>query len=488
MPVVHRVGQPRPAGAGQLPLDHAAHHRRGRTAQADLAADRLSQADVLAALRGDYADFLAALVASPYVRQVTADPAAGSPPRRDRRGALTTTGTPVGHGFTESNRADGTAYYTFDRGLLRFVVLDTVNPNGEADGSLDADPVRLAGASSGRRPAEWSWSPVTTPLSSMDNPLVGTGGPRQRRRATGSRRRGEGAAALPPRRSSPRSAVTHRNQVWARRTRTAPAASGRSTPPLTSTGRSSPGCIEVTDNRDGTLWIFATMLDHSGPVAYGGRTADPLVLAGLARELAANDWQQRTPTCAATSRTATSSCSSRPPPRCCARQARRDLSRLSSERQRDAGTCVLASMSLEASPQQLVRQVGERAGRGQLLADPGLGVVARVRRLMPPAADLHLALESSSTASTWVTLSSIIPPISRWGGAARGVRDASSLLLAASPGKLWLGGGGGAAGAVDLAAAGVAHGRRDALGLDGRTNSRSSRRGATRSTSSRESG
>lgn len=35
------------------------------------------------------------------------------------------------------------------------------------------------------------------------------------------------------------------------------------------------------------------MLDHSGPAAYGGRTGDPLVLAGLARELAVNDWQLR---------------------------------------------------------------------------------------------------------------------------------------------------------------------------------------------------
>ena len=98
----------------------------------------VSQADVLNALRGNYADFVAAFAATPHVRQVTPDP--------DRRllqraevveEHFTTTGAPVGHGFTETNRTDGTAYYTFDRGLLRFIVLDTVNPNGEANGSLD---------------------------------------------------------------------------------------------------------------------------------------------------------------------------------------------------------------------------------------------------------------------------------------------------------------------------------------------------------------
>jgi hypothetical protein len=51
--------------------------------------------------------------------------------------------------------------------------------------------------------------------------------------------------------------------------------------------------VEIADNRDGTLSIFATMVDHAGPAAYGGRLGGPVPLAGLARELAANDWQER---------------------------------------------------------------------------------------------------------------------------------------------------------------------------------------------------
>jgi hypothetical protein len=48
--------------------------------------------------------------------------------------------------------------------------------------------------------------------------------------------------------------------------------------------------IEVADNADGTLSIFATMVDHTGPASYGGNVSNPTQLASLARELAANDW------------------------------------------------------------------------------------------------------------------------------------------------------------------------------------------------------
>src|SRR5438094_6891915 len=46
---------------------------------------------------------------------------------------------PPGHGFTEVNRKDGTAYYTIDSGPVALIVLDTANPGGFAAGSLDAD-------------------------------------------------------------------------------------------------------------------------------------------------------------------------------------------------------------------------------------------------------------------------------------------------------------------------------------------------------------
>ena len=45
---------------------------------------------------------------------------------------------PAGHGYTQRNADEGTAYYAFDHGLVRCISLDTVNPHGGWQGSLDA--------------------------------------------------------------------------------------------------------------------------------------------------------------------------------------------------------------------------------------------------------------------------------------------------------------------------------------------------------------
>jgi hypothetical protein len=52
--------------------------------------------------------------------------------------------------------------------------------------------------------------------------------------------------------------------------------------------------LEVVDNRDGTLSIFGTVIDAAAPLSYAGRLDGPQSLASLGRELAANDWQERT--------------------------------------------------------------------------------------------------------------------------------------------------------------------------------------------------
>jgi len=86
---------------------------------------------------------------------------------------------------------------------------------------------------------------------------------------------------------------THQNQVWAH-TRTD--GSGGFWEINTASHIDFPQqsrLIELVDNNDGTLSIFTTMVDHAGPAAYGGVVSDPVALAGLARELAMNDPQQR---------------------------------------------------------------------------------------------------------------------------------------------------------------------------------------------------
>ena len=71
-------------------------------------------------------------------RQVTADPN-----RRPLSRAETiseyfrSTGKPNGHGFTAWNLATSNAYYTFGKGRVRGIALDTVNPFGGAEGSID---------------------------------------------------------------------------------------------------------------------------------------------------------------------------------------------------------------------------------------------------------------------------------------------------------------------------------------------------------------
>jgi hypothetical protein len=50
--------------------------------------------------------------------------------------------------------------------------------------------------------------------------------------------------------------------------------------------------VELVDNRDGTLSIFGTIIDSLAPLRWTG-TGNPVQLAALSRELAANDWLQR---------------------------------------------------------------------------------------------------------------------------------------------------------------------------------------------------
>jgi hypothetical protein len=49
--------------------------------------------------------------------------------------------------------------------------------------------------------------------------------------------------------------------------------------------------VEVVDNLDGTMSIFATIVDHAGPLSRSGLST--LSLAAFSRELSYNDWQER---------------------------------------------------------------------------------------------------------------------------------------------------------------------------------------------------
>jgi metallophosphoesterase (TIGR03767 family) len=83
-----------------------------------------------------------AFMAGP-VMAVTADPGRRPITRRDFVGAHFRPGSrPYGHGFSEQNRLEGTAYYVHDQPAARLIALDTNCLAGGAAGCLDRDQAR----------------------------------------------------------------------------------------------------------------------------------------------------------------------------------------------------------------------------------------------------------------------------------------------------------------------------------------------------------
>lgn len=250
----------------------------------------LSDADVKQAVAAKNIDALIGdLVLSPGVRAVTADPKRRTVTRKQIVAEhFTTAGLPVGHGFTAANKSNGTAYYYFDQGAFRHVVMDSVNPNGYQDGSLDEPQFdwlkSTIGSASGR--AVIVYSHHTS--ASMDNPLIASGGDLSPRVL--------GSSVVDYLLTQPRviawvNGHTHKNQIIVH-TRTD--GSGGFWEINTASHVDYPQqarIIEVADNGDGTLSIFTTILDHAGPASYGGDLSSTVALASLSRELAVNDPQ-----------------------------------------------------------------------------------------------------------------------------------------------------------------------------------------------------
>ena len=209
---------------------------------------------------------------------------------------------PAGHGLGERNRLDGTAYYVYD-GLpgIRVIVLDTTNPAGIFEGSIDRRQLawleeRLAEVHVCHADASGREVPgggderlviITShhPRTSMTNDREVPAGYLD----SGDRVLGEEVAAVLHRYPNVIAWVSghiHRNYV-----RPLASSSGGFWEISTSSVMDWPcqaRLLEVVDNADGTLSIFSTALDHEGPIAPGG-TSGPLELAGWHRELAAND-------------------------------------------------------------------------------------------------------------------------------------------------------------------------------------------------------
>ncbi len=252
----------------------------------------LSQSDVVSSLATANAGSLLGAVSLTTATLVSADPERRSLTRGQVVEEHFKTSTlPVGHGFTAENRTRKTAYYTFDQpGDVRCIVLDSVNPNGYADGSIDKPQhewlTALLAQSTGKYVFVFSHHTSKT----MTNPLVVTG------LDLNPRVLGDAVVATLLASKNVIAWVnghTHRNEITAH-------ANADGTGGFWEINTAShvdfpqqSRLIELADNRDGTLSIFTTMIDHAGPASHGNTLVDTVHLAALARELSANDPQQR---------------------------------------------------------------------------------------------------------------------------------------------------------------------------------------------------
>ncbi|MDX6637479.1 MAG: hypothetical protein QOJ01_990 [Solirubrobacterales bacterium] len=259
---------------------------------------------------------LAALLASTDVRTVSADPRRKVINRKETIAEyFKTSGRPKGHGFRPRQLRDGNAYYAFDRGVVRGIVLDTVNPNGEADGSLDVDQFawlrrqlkrhsrrHLSGDGSVRHNRHGHDRLIVIfshhTIGTLTNPLVADDDPRQRVL-------GDAVEALLLRFPNVVLWVnghTHVNEVIAHRRAPGAAIRGGFWEVNTASHIDFPQqarIVEVADNRDGTLSVFGTIVDAAAALHPPKHPKGPAALASLSRELAVNDWQERPATKAA---------------------------------------------------------------------------------------------------------------------------------------------------------------------------------------------
>lgn len=221
---------------------------------------------------------------------VTPDPQRTLVTRQEYVAAHFGRGRPDGHGFTEENRRQGTAYYAHDDlPGLRVVVLDTTNPAGVFEGSIDETQLAWLRRTLEEAAALELLVMVAShhPRSSMTNDRVAWEGvPGEGRRVLGDEV--DRLLLEHPHVIAWVSGHIHRNRVRAR-----PSPDGRSGYWEISTASvmdwpSQCRLIEVLDHGQGTLSLLLTMVDHAGPVMPEG-VGSVDELAGWHRELSAND-------------------------------------------------------------------------------------------------------------------------------------------------------------------------------------------------------
>ena len=191
---------------------------------------------------------------------------------------------PSGHGFTRGRPA---AYYRHDHESVTLLVLDAVNEHGGYQGSLDESQLAWLDAELDKADREKRLVILAShhTLADLVNDRTPPGAPR--RVLAGEV---EGVLESHPCVVLWLNGHTHITRVTPH--------SGRhpwwevTTPSLIDfpqQGR----IVELLKSPNGTLTVALTMVDHSGELPWSGQVESVTAMAGLSRQLAANDWQFR---------------------------------------------------------------------------------------------------------------------------------------------------------------------------------------------------
>lgn len=236
-----------------------------------------------------------------------------------------TSGEPRGHGFTRANVESGMGNYSFSpKPGVRFIVLDTINENGFSDGNIDDEQFKWLHAELSKADAarEVAVAFAHHTLRTMNQPAVSPfppgdiGGNPSLLVHFGLGANGE-TAACPT--TDPLAETTlgettrclflrHKSLIafvngheHLNRVTPFSGADGAGFWEITSASHidwpQQSRLIDLADNKDGTLSIFTTMLDHKGPALPTVVPQRPIdaagveALAAISRELSFNDPQ-----------------------------------------------------------------------------------------------------------------------------------------------------------------------------------------------------
>jgi metallophosphoesterase (TIGR03767 family) len=213
---------------------------------------------------------------------------------------------PIGHGFTPQNLSDETLYYRFEAapGIVG-IMLDTVNPSGGADGSigsLQAAWLEAQLQANSRRWVDASNQIVENDVEdrlivvfSHHNLMTMSNATSLPQDPDPEKLLGSAIEALLLRYPNVilwLNGHSHVNRVWAHPKPQGAALGGGFWEVNTASHIDFPQqsrTVELVDNADDTLSIFAILFDHLAPPTTDAAQLDALGLAAISRELSAND-------------------------------------------------------------------------------------------------------------------------------------------------------------------------------------------------------